>query len=441
MLVIVYVLFIIAFFCNNLVQLNIIPPYIPWITEPLIYFFFCLSLIISKARICLPFIGYFAMFFVAGVASAVVNGNLGLNTLLGMRLVFRFYLFFLAMVNADFSEEQLIKINKFIVFIFLIQIPFTVVKLFIYGQGESAGGTYAKADGDSVVFITLMCVGFAMAFYLYYKPSWKYIFAALAFTALSIIGEKRSIVFFMPLLVVYLIFNTFKDSKMIRTKTPKFTFKIVLLSIFIGLITVVTGARLMDTLTPERKVGGSFSIEHLINYASEYTNSRNSINEKYTAGRYSTTKQVFSVLYQKGLARAFFGYGPGTYGESRFKDERVRFQSPIFRDIFIQYGVVPLNYTAMEYGFLGVFIYVLFMISMYRFLYKNWRYPQDDYWKAVSFGSLIFGFVYVLIWMTYSMQVFIGDYLPLLFFYLLGQSVIRRNKLERQSMQRESLHP
>ncbi|WDP90543.1 MAG: hypothetical protein HUN04_12920 [Desulfobacter sp.] len=383
----------------------------------------------SKGKIRLPYFGIFALFFIVGIASAVFNNNLGVATILGMRLVFRFYVFFLALANAGLSYSQLKKVNTLIIVIFLIQIPASIVKLVIYGQGEQAVGTYAMNDGAAPVIITLVSIGFAMAFYFYYKPRWRYILAAFAFISLSLIGEKRAIIFFLPLLVMFTIFCGLMDAQTIKRTVPNFKFKLVLVSVLMVVLTTIGAARLMRTLNPESKVGGSIDFNHIIIYAKDYTTYRDPNSKRYTAGRFSSTKQVISVLYQKGPGRLVFGYGPGSYGKSRFADKRKRLNSPVFKDIFIKYGLTCFNFTLIEYGYAGGFIYFLFLIFINAHLYKNWRLSHEPYWKAVSFGTFLSGFVYASIWLIYSPTIYLGDYLPLLFFYLFGQSIIQRKIL------------
>ena len=433
-LIIVYILFIVAFFSNNLISLGVLPAFVAWITEPLIYLFFCISIIRAKDQVRFPFIGYFIMFFLLGLTSALANHNLSLKVVFGMRLVFRFYLFFLALVNSGISLPQLKKVNNLIIFIFLIQFPVSIVKLFIYGQGEQAVGTYAATDGAAPVVITLVGVGFAIAFYLYYKPSWKFILAGLIFISLSIIGKKRAIVFFFPLVTLFVLLTAVKDSATIKRNITHFRVKLIGLSLLMCVATFIGGIKFIDTLNPEKKIGGSFNLGYIMTYAREYTSQRNPLDKRYTGGRYSTTKQVLTVLYNKGISRMFFGYGPGAYTKSRFDDPRSRYQSPLIKDIFIQYGVTCLNFTAMEYGFLGVLIYLLFILALNLNLYKNWLLPWPPYWKAISYGTFLCGFIYFLVWVTYSPVIYLGDYFPLLFFFLFAQNLICRDILKDQEI-------
>ena len=56
-----------------------------------------------------------------------------------VRQIFIFYLFFVALLNLNLSEETVFKINKLIIFLFLIQLPAAAVKLILVGQWEGLG--------------------------------------------------------------------------------------------------------------------------------------------------------------------------------------------------------------------------------------------------------------------------------------------------------------
>ena len=171
----IYAIFFISFFGNFFSGYNLAPDYINWLTEPLIYMLFLYSIINKKGNIKLPFLSFVLFFLLAGFFSSIVNKNLGIYSLLSVRSIFRFYIFYIAIVNLPLEEMQLKKINYFLFWVFIIQIPVATVKLFFYGQGERAIGTYSMTDGSLSTIIPMIAISFLIGYYIFYKKNLLYI--------------------------------------------------------------------------------------------------------------------------------------------------------------------------------------------------------------------------------------------------------------------------
>ncbi len=429
----VYIITLIVFFGNFFEGYGLLPPFVNWLTEPLIYLFFLSSLVSRRGRVRFPFIIWFLLLFVIGICSAVLNHSLGLGTVFGMRLVFRYYLFFLAFVNAHFSEIELRKIEKLITFCFFIQIPVIFVKMMIYGQGEQATGTYSMSDGSVVAFMPLIACGYLMGFYLYVKPVAKYFFYSAAFLASGIMGHKRALPFLTPPTFLFISWLAIKDKMIIKKNIPNLQLRVTAFLAILATLTFVVSIKTMYSLTPEHKRGGSISLGYLVKKILSYEQTTSGENPEWTGGRTATTIRIFTRLPQKGIIKMMFGYSPGSYISTRFSKERQKTGSDIkhnqlFKDMKFYYGVTPLNFTAMEYGFLGVLISIFFLISMYRTIIKTWKLVDEPYQKAVTFGAVNFAFVYIIIWSWYSKSILLGDTMPYVFYTMLG-SVCSRYKL------------
>ncbi len=357
-------------------------------------------------------------FFVLTAAfSVIVNHSFSLEPIYGLRLLLRFYIFFLAVVNLSLTDVEINKINKFIIFIFIIQIPVATAKLFIYGPGERAIGTYSLTEGSLSTIIPLIAIGYLIAFYIYYNKRPIYLLLSIGYIYFSIICKKRALVFMLPLLISFLSIMflseknyNLKQKKIIRNR-------IFLIAPLLILIVFYFSIRLVPALNPEEKIGGTFNLKYSADVFVEYF-TREPDDSGYTTSRFSTTKRVFAVLYKKDFAKLFFGYGPGAYTKSRFvlkEEERIA-----YKELRIIYGVTPFTYIAIEYGVLGIFPYFLFICAIFVKSIKYWKIANSPYWKAFSFGSVGFSFSMILLWLTYHIPSFTGDPIPCLYFYCMA---------------------
>ena len=212
---IVIILFI-SFFGNWMEGLGFLPPQINWLVEVLILLLFLKALsrkIFKKEKLYLMGAYVVILFLIACFFSYLINRNSLIHGLLFLRLTFRYYLLFLAVINLDFNEKSMKLLNNILIFLFIIQIPTAVVKLFIYGQGEAAIGTYGTHGGGPSTVIPMIAVGFLFPFYFFYKPSKLYLFLAFSFIAFGIIGAKRAIILFVPITIVFLGWHMRHDFK------------------------------------------------------------------------------------------------------------------------------------------------------------------------------------------------------------------------------------
>lgn len=395
------------------------PSMVNWLLEPLIYLLLLIALVRKPKRFILPFLLPFLLLFIGGLLSIVVNHQIGLGPILSNRLLFRYYIFFLALSNLDLTELQMKKLNSLFVFWFLIQIPVATIKFFIYGQGERAIGTYSVTSGSISTMIPLIAIGYLFAAYLYYKRSWVYFFLAIGFVYFAVIGGKRAFCFMLPVLLLFLLVLCFQYSRDLIAHMRK---PIILFSLMLVVITGFVSLKFLDSLNPERSIGGSIDISYAINYVFRYTTSKNIENPDYSAGRFATTKHVFTKLFDKGLVRFFFGYGPGSYTKSRFSSENM---STVSTEIPIQYGLTPMTYIAIEYGLIGVLAYIAFLLQALSASIRRWKLEIVPYWKAFSFGSVAFCFSMLILFSYYNLGSVLGDTIPCVYFYSIAFIAIR----------------
>jgi len=434
-MVIIYAVLIIVFFGGSLESYHLVPPIFNWMTEPLIYSLFIYSLFkkgMSGGSFFFPLFPRIVFFLFVGLVSSIYNGSLGFDFIFSIRLILRFYILYLAVLNLDLTESQIKKILYFVLFLFLIQIPTSVIKLFIYGQGEAAIGTYSVNEGSLSTMIPLIAIGYIVSFYIYYKRAWVSLACCAGFVAFAFIGGKRAPVFMIPVLIFFLatliiITGEFKSVAM-KISIGKMFF----LLFFLTFSVVLVGLRYIPTLNPERKVGGSINFSHAAEFASEYT--RNTAGgTPYTGGRLSTTKRIFSVMTNDGFERFLLGFSPGSYTESRFSSSKTR--RDLVNKFKIIYGLTPLGYIQIEYGFLGVMIYFSILSSLFMRCVSGWRKETDVFWKMFLFGSSSFAFTMIFLWGCYHPPSMLGDTIPCVFFILMACAESRTKFVKQESIE------
>lgn len=403
----IFIILFFVFFGNSLETLGLLPPQANWLVEVVVILLLIKAIsskIFRKDKIQLNYIWVFLLFLCVSLISFLLNYVSIIHAFLFIRLVFRYYLLFLAVINLDFEEKSVTLINKIIIFLFIIQIPTAVVKMFIYGPGELAIGTYAPWGGGPSTTIPMIAISFLIAFYFFYKPSKLYFLLALGFIAFGLIGGKRAILVFLPVVVVFL-------GICMRDR-----FKNVLRYFFIGsfviLITGYFSIKFMPSLNPQGRIGGEIDFGHIKNFFANYTMRTP---DGRSAGRISTSINVFNILKDKGTENLFFGLGAGSYIQTRFENIQTTLRET--GEIPILYGTTGLSWLALQTGYIGAIIYLFLFYSILLKSFQYYRLEDRPYWKSYGFGMLGFSFVMLFISLFYNV-VFINDLIPMVYFLL-----------------------
>jgi hypothetical protein len=415
------ILIFVAFFGNSFTQSGLLPAQANWLPEALIMGLFARMLgeRISTGKQIRFFGGPIVITFVLIAAvSLLLNNANTVNSLLFLRLIFRFYLLLIVLINLDYDETFMLKINKLIAWLFIIQIPTAVVKFFIFGQGERAIGTYAMYGGGPSTFLPLIAIGFLSSYYFLYRKSLTNLWLALGFIVFSTIGGKRAFVFFLPVVIFFI-------GASLRKRIKGF-FRYSLLVVIGLLLTFYFVARLVPTLNPERQVWGTFSPIHIINYSTEYTTHESE--DHKAAGRVSATIAIYRYLTSQGIHTTLLGVGPGAFMKSMFSS----FDSSYHKQddkIGVEYGMTGLNWLALQVGYLGATVWLSFYIYAMWITFNYYRRETNTYWRAFQFGMSAFSFVVLLNSLAYNGGLINGDTFPLVYMVLLSFS-IKRNALK-----------
>ena len=119
---------------------------------------------------------------------------------------------------------------------------------------------------SNLTFLDVGTLGDIFSLYLSRKNK-KYIILIFLFLLFGLIGGKRALIVYTPVLLFFILF--------IYNKGFKLNFKSSLVKQFFGLlilgfVTFYFIARFNPNLNPEEEIGGSFDIEHIINISTAY---------------------------------------------------------------------------------------------------------------------------------------------------------------------------
>jgi hypothetical protein len=324
-----------------------------------------------------------------------------------------------------FEERQLILFNKILMFLFIIQLPAQAIKFYFYGFGEDTIGTYATHGGGLTTVIPLVALGYFIAYYCLYRKNVIFLILCLGFIAYGIIGLKLALLFLYPVSFMLLYYLNVIKIKGIRI--PGDIYKIL----FISLLTIVVGSTIIKyqvRTNVERKLGGSIDLSYALKSSLKYTTGMRGGEPELAKGRAATTKMAFKYIFDEGIIRICFGYGPGVLTKLKYGIVEKANKTTIEK-IAGSYGHTGAVFMATEYGIIGLVIittvYLIFIKNSW-YLYKR---EKDQYWKAFASGSLFFSCVTLFIFLFYNKTTIIGGTIQPVFYYCMALVYKRKKEL------------
>ncbi len=211
------------------------------------------------------------------------------------------FMFYYGMRKYINNTIQLYWIAKIFLWVLGVQAFMSVVKLFLFGFGESLVGTVSFSGGGPSNVLPI--VGFFII--LLYKggnlekKDWLFVISLLL---ISVIGNKRSIILIFPIIVM---------TTMIYVKRGV-TFLAILKYIPLGIILLVVGVKLNPSLNPDGSRWGHFDFDFLYNYAYSYTFGNEDSNEEggMEQGKGGGLNVIFDQTRNDIFSREFF-FGNG----------------------------------------------------------------------------------------------------------------------------------
>ena len=340
------------------------------------------------------------------VISSLVNRMSVMSAILYLRPLLRYYLLFLAVINLDLQPEEEDNIIKVIFASFLIQLPLSLVKLFM-GMDEEA--LFSLNGTALTTTITLVAIGFLITMFFTYKPSKWYLVLSLAFVGFGLIGGKRAIVFLLP--VTFLFIAWFLKDRVENI------LKYTMVAIPVFLIALYFAVRLLPTLNPQGEVWGEFDLAYTFDYAGSYTTGGMSPEDNTSGGRLETTVNIFNQLTQNGVVGVVLGFGPGIILESQFEGVD---QAGILQQRFnIIYGVTGLGWLSLQLGYIGALLYLGLFFQLLIKAKNYFEFESAPFYKSLGAGVVVFSFILLMISTIYS-PTFINSPLSIIYFVTAG---------------------
>lgn len=372
--------------------------------------------------------------FLTSLISYGINDEPLLPLLLFLRHTFIFYIFFIALLNLGIPPGTAHIVNKYLVFLFLIQIPANFIKFFIVGQQEGRGiGTMSLRAGSLTTTFVLFALAFAFAFFFFEKRK-IYLLLILGFLLFGIIGEKRAVPFYLPLLVVVIVYFYTTAIGWKNVLLNKAEIMHILLVIVLCVANIYVSTKVIPSLNPEQKVGGSFSPHFLTKYVVRTATwtadgfekgdifapeSKEQLDHtgRIALGRYATTLRVFRLLKEAGPLKVCFGFGAGNLVTSSLLN-RGDLRQPALEKFDIASGITGFVWFALQIGLVGVFFLAWLYVRLFKGAVLLYKESSSQHYKVVALGFLGANFVFLLDFFTYSTSSFTLGVLTPVYFYI-----------------------
>lgn len=386
----------------------------------LIILYFIFNILIYKTRFKWPF--FKTIFILIGVCtiSMYLNNTSVIQLLLFFRrLIISVLLFWLAF-NSKFDIYRDKKFFTYLTMLFIVQIFFSVYKLFLIGINENYIGSISVRSGSLTTIYTL--IGSAVVFALYlYKKKKRYLLLIFGFIFFGIVGSKRAIVIYVPLLLFFVFYIYTKIS--LNTFTTNFLKKLFGIS-FLSLIFIYIIVIANTSLNPENKIGGSFNLNFLKNYFNTYNN-----DDRMGIGRLRAPELVFQLLGKNGTRNLIWGLGPGDLISSSLTSQSGvgGDEALLLEKYTIWYGGrTGLLWTVMQIGLIGLFFYMLFFFKVFYRIYKLLNKSNN---LILRISVVSFMIIFFFDFFTYSATFTLSNIFTYILFISMGLAINDRNNV------------
>ncbi len=319
------------------------------------------------------------------------------------------YLYFIVILN-ERDEKILRAIFKTLIILYSIQLIAAIIKYLTVGQMELYIGTISYSEGSLGALIPLMSISYLYSKYLYTKKNYLLLLIVF-FILFGIVGGKRALLFFVPLLLVCItIFYSIKSRMSIAI-----IFRRLFATFLLAVVLIVLSAKMIPTLNPEGKIFGSFDINYVINFSQDYA-----FGAKSTRMTRAEGLIYFSdYLFKKDITTIEFGEGAGKLVASSYSSYTA--VDAIDYHYNLKYGGrLGVIYIFLQIGIFGLTIYGMFWISMFNSI----SHSNFTYHTSAIFGMLLSVVLDILAYSTASIMYF--PVIGVLFSYY---GLLRRNIL------------
>jgi hypothetical protein len=379
---------------------------------------------VAGFRLIVLFIGW-------TVLAAIATGQSTITVVLFLRVVLRFYVLFLAIINLEMSDREIKIWIAVLAMLLFFQVPVAAVRMIWEGQGERAVGTYTYHGGGLSTAIPMVMTGYLLVFYTAYRRWLPYLIGIAAFAAFGIIGGKRATFLTVPLAGVFALYVVHSIGNI---ETGSLRNKIFALMI-LGLISF-TAMKFVPGLNPENRVQGRVDISYAADHAFEYSFGQSQ--EGATTGRMSTTIRALNLSLET-FHKALFGFGPGSMMKSRFGVGKEKFGSGPYAwtgvdpRTGIWYGMSGFVWLLLQVGYPGVILLFMFFFLMFKTFQRAGAWEQDPFWQAISLGVACHLLVVLFFSGFYGAGFIMGDLGTFLIYFILALGFLHMKNEKAQT--------
>jgi hypothetical protein len=398
-----YLLFSLVF-TQGLVEYFELPSYIYKVGVPLLIILMLGKKLLNNEVKKVPFSMFIGIFIIVSILS-YLNSPTGLISLVYFVVYTTFpYLYFVVLVNSN-EEEEFNGVSTYLTFLILFQIPVSFYKYLIMGQGEHGLiGTLSTKSGSLSTIFPLFAISFIFARFLFEQRK-IYLLYILGFILMGIIGAKRAIGLYVPLIMVIIyIAYKIKEGSLLFLGTILNLFLVVISGLFFFYLTV----RLNPTLNPDKRMWGRFDLQYVMEFSSKYVTKSQS---KQELQRIAALHYFTNYLIKKGSTELFIGEGSGKLVESKLKSQ----EGSMLRQYGVRYGGrTSFIWLWMQTGIIGVGLYILLIISFLYYVFRNYNFTY------ISLGLIGCVVVYLFDFLTYS-NTFLKEFsISIPFYYIMA---------------------
>jgi hypothetical protein len=371
-------------------------------------------------------------FFLISIVSGIVNGVDLILIVVFVRKYLFFPLLFYILINYQFSYSSYKNLNKLVIGLLVAQIFANVVKYFLVGITEPVIGTMQLLGGAATTTIGLIGLTYFLSLFLVFGHR-RYIFLAIGFVFFAILGGKRAMVAFTPIILMVNMFFYFKSYRGQSFKIFKYSIFTTIFILFASYMVV----RFSPSLNPEHRLWGSFDFDYLVEYSDWYLNDYERDGVNHSRGK--APELAFAAVSQGDWINTLFGVGAGAILESNFNSE-IKGYSDYFDYLSSTFGLGYGSMTGVimifvQTGFLGTAFYCLFLLSMFISIYKKSilyvrKFPHSKFYVFRHLVCVSTCFVFAIMFFGYTEQV-IDNYVSAFVIIWLTSASLIGNSLDK----------
>lgn len=400
--------------------------------ELLIYLLFISTLLKTKTFRYKGLFSILILLVFSMFASFLINNT---NIVLFIQFIRLYFVVFIILWCAIHLNTNFKNIKSLLVFIrsmFVLQLISGLYKLLILGQMEPYIGTMSILGGSLTTAFAMVFFCFLLSEYLFDEISLKKLILILCFLLIFVIaGEKRVIFIYLPLLS---FFGYFVFKRMEKPPKLYYNFKNIFILTVISAIIIFTVIVFNPTLNKEKKLGGSFDLEFVNVYISEYLSLDGKNNNYDPRSRTDAPLMIYNLFSNKDIKYLLFGFGPG-FIEKNILTATNNYEKISSNDeiLYAKYGIsygarTGFLWLGLQIGLVGMTIYLVFFYKLYKHIKINYSITKviDN---KVKMGIIIAVIALAIDFFTYSKVLISNNPVSLTLFLLIGLSL---NKNENE---------